>query len=216
MGAGRRFRLRRLKAHLAEMRSRGPCFAEDIWVLGMDGAPAPARPLAEDGWECLRVPGGAAIADLRKQGYDLGGLYDDMRRGAEGWADCFLVFRDRRLAHMSQVTACPDNPNVYGPLRDLVAKGAVMVGPCVTPKEFRGSGLYGRVLNWIAAEMAQAGRAPVLIAVRLENRPSVRGVLKGGYVPRMVYHRRRLGPVELFSARPWPAEVVAELQRSLV
>ncbi len=208
MGGGRRFRWRRLKAQLAEIRHRGPVFVEDLWVLRADGAGSPPPLPAGDGWECLRLPGGPAVAALAARGYDFGGLAGDLIRGARDWADCFLAFHHRRLAHASQVSACRDNPNVYGPLQAEIDSGAVMVGPCLTLPAFRGQGLYPQVLGWIAAAMADDGKGPVLIAVRRENRASLHGVLKAGYRPWRVYRRRRLGLVERFSARPWPENEV--------
>lgn len=211
--AGRRFRLRRLKALAAEIRRRGPFFREDIWLLraGPEMAPCDLGPE----WERIRVAGGEAVARLAERGYDLGGLAADMIDGARGWAECFLVFRDRQLAHMSQVSGCPDNPNIYGSLRALARHGAVMVGPCVTLARFRGQGLYGQTLRWIAQTMRAEGKDPVLIAVRIENRASVHGVLKSGYHPWSVHHRRCLAGIERFSSRPWPADVLEQLQEKM-
>ena len=213
MHSDRRFRWRRLKAQIAEMMRRGPVFDEDIWLLKADASVPSCR--LQPQWEQVRVAGGADAARLIEQGYDLGGLDQDIVAGAGGWAECFLVFRQKRLAHMSQVTACPDNPNVYGSLRRLVRDGAVMIGPCITLAEFRGHGLYAQTLRWIAQCMAAEGKGPVLIAVRIENQASVHGVLKSGYHPWVIHHRHRLGLVELFSARPWPADVLARLQEKI-
>jgi ribosomal protein S18 acetylase RimI-like enzyme len=77
-----------------------------------------------------------------------------------------------------------------GEERIAEVEGTIRVGPgeayiwdCATLPAWRGRGLYPALLRAIAQDLAAEGLEWVWIAARRENRPSLRGFEKAGYVP---------------------------------
>jgi len=73
----------------------------------------------------------------------------------------------------------------------FLAKDGTLLGPYWTRPEFRGRGIYGRLLLH-SIHCCQGRKLPILIAVHPGNDPSTRGVEKAGFV--------KLGTYRLTSA----------------
>lgn len=59
----------------------------------------------------------------------------------------------------------------------FLKKGEYSIGPCNTPKEFRGQGLYPYMLNYIT----NSDDARYFVFIREDNSASIRGAQKAGF-----------------------------------
>ncbi len=70
------------------------------------------------------------------------------------------------------------------PKFSFMGKNDFVIGPCWTREDYRGQGLYGKVLNRIGEKYtAENPEAELYILVRNENTSSVKGVQKSAFIP---------------------------------
>lgn len=193
-----RFRFRRFKTLmvgrvLACLRGRwSDSQTWEVYRRACDRAAVPDPRADHPELEFLCVPGGAPVARLMEQGYRFEdqGLARDLTRGARDWAECFLVFRDRRLVHASQVATSVDNPELVAGMRSHAAPRAIFIGPCTTPASERGKGYYPLALRWICWHYGDQAQWAY---IRSRTPASTAGILKAGFTPDCrIGHRRWL------------------------
>lgn len=83
-----------------------------------------------------------------------------------------MIFsQDNRIAHVSRViTRCYKFP--------FLPKNSAEIGPCTTKPDFRGQGIYTKVLNYIRCE---GGSKDYYMLVADENIASIKGMEKAGF-----------------------------------
>ena len=86
----------------------------------------------------------------------------------------YIAGNDGEIQHTSYVLPkCAKFP--------FMEKGSFEIGPCQTAEKFRGQGLYGKVLSYITSEETYKN-ARFYMIVEEQNKPSVRGIEKAGFV----------------------------------
>ena len=86
----------------------------------------------------------------------------------------FYVLKDHKIAHTSyQIPKCGKFA--------FMKKGDLEIGPCETKDEFRGQGIYPKVINHITSS-AQSTDTVFYMLVAEDNLPSIRGIEKAGFV----------------------------------
>lgn len=89
---------------------------------------------------------------------------------------------DGRIIHRSKVIGrCLKFP--------FLPKGAYEIGPCLTEEDFRGKGIYPKVLTHICSVF----RSDLYMIIRDDNYSSIRGVEKAGFVKVGAGYRDRFG-----------------------
>lgn len=69
------------------------------------------------------------------------------------------------------------------PFLRFLPKGAIHIGPCLTPQEFRGNGYYPLLLKYIVSKY---GSRECYMFVREDNIASIKGIEKAGFIKRGV------------------------------
>lgn len=94
-----------------------------------------------------------------------------------GYSICYLKAPDGKVIHYSFVIP-------YCRKFSFMNKHDVCIGPCWTKEEYRGKGLYGNVLNFIAKTvLAKTPDADLYALVREANVSSTKGIHKANYIP---------------------------------
>ncbi len=103
------------------------------------------------------------------------------------------------IGHISWVFTSAERP-----LHMTLAPGDILLDGAHTPPEFRGRGLLSAVERAILDDAAAEGRRHAYTHVAVDNVPSIRGVLRTGFRPIGLVHRRwRLGvPLVRYDADP--------------
>ena len=101
----------------------------------------------------------------------------------------FVVVRQGRLVHFSWVHLKTETAG-----RFELQPGDVFIGPCYTAPDFRGQGIYPRVLQWLCREMARRGHKRAMIATAVQNAASISGIEKAGFRPFGRFRMVRIGP----------------------
>ncbi len=110
-------------------------------------------------------------------------LYHRLRRGQ---ATLLCIHEGDRIFSYGWVQSWAPFRRKFG----WLAEDGVMLGPYWTHPEQRGKGLYGRLLSH-SLSLASPGK-PALIYTHPENRASLRGIEKAGFVPLGTYRVRLL------------------------
>lgn len=62
--------------------------------------------------------------------------------------------------------------------------GDIQIGPCWTKETYRGKGIYGKVLNYIAQTILRGNKeANLYVLIREANVSSIKGIRKADFVP---------------------------------
>ena len=99
-----------------------------------------------------------------------------------GKAKIAYVQRDGIIVHTSYVI-----PKCYK--FPFMKKGDLEIGPCTTKQEYRGQGIYPRVLRYIV----DSEKTTCYMIVRETNVPSIRGIEKAGFEKRGKVEKSKLG-----------------------
>jgi hypothetical protein len=106
----------------------------------------------------------------------------NFKEGLSEGAILFCVFIRGDIAHTSWC-AMNNTAAIYDPLFQRINyQDTGYIGPCNTNYSYRGLGLYPYVLSQICKFLKKKGKAKALINTSKSNLPSIRGIIKAGFV----------------------------------
>ncbi len=124
------------------------------------------------------------IDELIAEGFDFSSYssIENLKNGLSKGAILFCVFIGRELAHTSWC-AMSNATAIYDLLfQRMNYQDAGYIGPCNTNYVYRGLRLYPYVLSQICKFLKKKGKSKTLIGASKSNLPSIRGIIKAGFV----------------------------------
>ena len=90
---------------------------------------------------------------------------------------CYVLSTDGELIHYSFIIP-------YCVKFSFMHKDDLQIGPCWTNKKYRGQGIYGRVLDFVAQKaILQNPNTNLYVLIRKANIDSTKGIKKANYIP---------------------------------